>query len=172
MRVEEFTMIGKTISHYRVIDMLGQGGMGQVFLAHDTILDRKVALEFLAESAQHDPNAGKRFLREAKSVLHDPPPQLRVQSAAVLPELARLLNKTLAKDISQRYQSVAEIAVDIKVLREKRVPKQDLHKARKIGSKPENRCRSRKSLVREWRFWTGLFSRPWIAARYQLLFAH
>ena len=60
-------MVGETISHYRVVDKLGQGGMGEVFLAQDTSLDRKVALKFLPEQWRHDPTARKRFLREAKS---------------------------------------------------------------------------------------------------------
>lgn len=60
-------MIGTTISHYRVLEKIGQGGMGEVFLAQDTSLDRKVALKFLPEFMQEDPTARKRFLREAKS---------------------------------------------------------------------------------------------------------
>ena len=60
-------MLGKTISHFRILEKLGQGGMGEVFLAQDTTLDRKVALKFLPEELQQDPTSRKRFLREAKS---------------------------------------------------------------------------------------------------------
>ena len=60
-------MIGKTISHYKIVAQLGQGGMGEVFLANDLSLERKVAIKFLPESMRQDPQAGKRFLREAKA---------------------------------------------------------------------------------------------------------
>jgi eukaryotic-like serine/threonine-protein kinase len=59
-------MIGETISHYRIIEKLGQGGMGEVFPAHDTSLDRKVALKFLPDIFSGDPERLARFQREAK----------------------------------------------------------------------------------------------------------
>ncbi len=60
-------MVGTTISHYNVIEKIGQGGMGEVYLAQDTTLDRKVALKFLLNELEQDSTARKRFLREAKS---------------------------------------------------------------------------------------------------------
>jgi serine/threonine protein kinase/Tol biopolymer transport system component len=60
-------MIGETISHYRIIDTVGSGGMGQVFRAEDTRLGRHVALKFLSQDLSRDPASLERFQREARS---------------------------------------------------------------------------------------------------------
>jgi len=61
-------MIGKTLSHYKVLEKLGRGGMGEVFVAEDTKLGRKVALKTLPSHLADSDELRQRFEREAKAV--------------------------------------------------------------------------------------------------------
>src|SRR5947208_14859392 len=60
-------MIGKTVGQYRITSRLGAGGMGEVFLAEDTRLERKAAIKFLPAELAANPERRQRFLNEARA---------------------------------------------------------------------------------------------------------
>jgi serine/threonine protein kinase/Flp pilus assembly protein TadD len=59
---------GQTVAHYRILSLLGEGGMGQVYLAEDTQLNRRVSLKFLSQSVIEDQHRLRRFEQEARAV--------------------------------------------------------------------------------------------------------
>ena len=72
--LDSSSLIGQTISHYRIVEKLGAGGMGEVYRARDEHLKRDVAFKILPPDSQGSAEAGKKLLREAQSAsaLNDP----------------------------------------------------------------------------------------------------
>jgi eukaryotic-like serine/threonine-protein kinase len=101
-------MIGKTVSHYCILEKLGGGGMGVVYKAEDTKLHRFVALKFLPESLANDQQSLERFKREAQAASLVDHPNIRTIHG-------------VAEDESKAFTHVGYLAGGI--LRLSRIPK-------------------------------------------------
>ena len=109
-------MIGRTLAHYRIVDSLGQGGMGVVYRARDLHLEREVAIKLLAPGAFGDDNARRHFRREALALSRLSHPNIGVihdfdsQEGVEFLVMELVPGKTLSERITEGTLSESEIA--------------------------------------------------------------
>jgi len=98
-------LVGTTISHYKVLEKIGQGGMGEVYRAQDTNLSRDVAIKVLPEQFTKDPQRLARFEREAKLLASLNHPNIAATGKASPMSASRSGSKRCARSIPSRQNS-------------------------------------------------------------------
>jgi non-specific serine/threonine protein kinase len=115
-------MIGQTISHYRIAEKLGEGGMGVVYKAEDTQLRRTVALKFLTQQGLSDPETKARLIREAQAAASLDHPNIcgvhgfHEEGGQTFIAMAYIDGASLAEKIKQRplaLEEACDIAIQI-----------------------------------------------------------
>jgi serine/threonine protein kinase len=137
-------MIGKTVSHYRILEKLGGGGMGVVYRAEDLTLKRTVALKFLPREWSSDPDSRKRFMREAQAASAPDHPQIctiheidETDDGQLFIVMAFYEGETLKKKIERGPLSIRE-AVDIAIQTAQGLDKAHEHGITHRDIKPAN----------------------------------
>ena len=138
-------MIGQTISHYKITDKLGEGGMGVVYKAQDTKLSRSVALKFLRSEATEDADAKARFLREAQAAaaldhenvctvyeIDEADGQTFLSMAYLEGETIREKTKTRPLKIEEALDIAIQTALGLQAAHEKEIVHRDIKSANLI----------------------------------------
>ena len=109
-------MIGRTLGHYRIVDELGKGGMGEVYRARDEVLGREVAIKVLPEGLTQDPERLARFEREAKVLAAVNHPHIAAIYALESAELADVeagpYKGSPSRDVGEGLRALPPDAVD------------------------------------------------------------
>jgi eukaryotic-like serine/threonine-protein kinase len=165
VKLSSHSMIGKTVSHYRILEKLGEGGMGVVYKAQDLKLERQVALKFLPHHIRGDEEEKVRFIREAKAASALDHPNIgtvheiaETEDGQLFIVMAHYEGETLKQKIKRGPLAVKEavdIAAQIALGLSKAHSQQIVHRDIKPSNVVVLRMDWSRSLISDWPSWVG-----------------